>query len=94
MRNLKRSSKVGFNLSKGLITDLHKMLHVVLAPPLSISFFKDPDTLDEEPSDYLIDYYKCEQLRNLMFKVYNTDDVKFLYLKLVKAQRATMPVSF
>ena len=72
------------------------MLHVVLVPSLPILFLIDPDTPDEEPSDYLIDlyYYKCEQLRILMNKVYNTDDVKFLYSKLVKAQRATMPVSF
>ena len=71
------------------------MSHVLLAPPLLISLFIDPDTPDKEPSDYLIDlyYYKCEQLRNLMSKVYNTDDVKFLYSKLVKAQRATMLVS-
>ena len=72
------------------------MLHIVLAPSLMISFFIDPDTLDKEPSEHLIDlyYYKCEQLWILMSKVYNTDDVKFLYSKLVKAQRATMLVSF
>ena len=72
------------------------MLHFVLAPSLPILLLIDPDTPDEEPLDYLNDlyYYKCEQLHILMNKVYNSDNVKFLYSKLVKAQRATMLVSF
>ena len=96
MRNSKRSSKVCFNLSKGFIKAFPTILDFVLAPVLTICLFTDPDTPDEEPSEHLIDlyYYKCEQLCLLMGKVYNSDDVKFLYSKLVKSQWATMLVSF
>ena len=55
-----------------------------------------PDTHDEEPTEELIDiyYYKCGQLREIINKEYNRDDVKRLSSKLAKEQCGQVNVSY
>ena len=55
----------------------------------------DSDTHDSEPSENLLDLYryKLSQLRAVTSKVYNSDDVKRLSLKLSKANRAYLTVN-
>ena len=59
-----------------------------------ILYSTDSDARDTEPSENLLDLYsyKLSQLREITGKVYNTDDVKRLSLKLSKANRAMLTV--
>ena len=62
---------------------------------MSILSLTDSDTHDSEPSENLLDLYsyKLSQLRAITSKVYNSDDVKRLSMKLSKANRAYLTVN-
>ena len=55
----------------------------------------DPDADDEEPSDELLSLYwsELDRLSEIVNKVYNSDDVKRLTVKLSAMQRGPLGVS-
>ena len=61
---------------------------------MSTLYYTDSDAHDSEPSENLLDLYsyKLTQLRQITSKVYNSDDLKRLSLKLSKENRAFLTV--
>ena len=53
-------------------------------------FSADSDQVDSKPSSDLLDlyFYKMDQLREILERVYNADDMKRLSIKLSTSQRA------
>ena len=62
---------------------------------LNILLSTDSDQVDTEPASSLLDlyYYKVDQLREILERVYNADDMKRLSIKLSTSQRAPLSVS-
>ena len=67
----------------------------IVVPKVTIAFIlSDDNSIDEEPSDYLLHLYlyKLDQLREMIEQEYNSNDVKWLSFKLSQDKRGYLTV--